>query len=74
MEASNNADKYLSDKNLAARYDTSRASIWRWVKSGKFPPPVKLSPGCTRWWFPVVLDWEAAREADTKSSAKATAA
>jgi prophage regulatory protein len=40
---------YLTDTQLAERYDVSRATIWRWVSKGILPKPVKLSPGCTRW-------------------------
>ena len=40
---------YLSDKQLAEKYGVHRTTIWRWVKQGDFPPPVKLSPGCSRW-------------------------
>lgn len=41
--------EYASDTQLAARYDVSRATIWRWVREGRLPPPVKLTPGCSRW-------------------------
>ncbi len=34
---------------VARRYDVSKASIWRWVTEGKFPDPVKLTNGTTRW-------------------------
>jgi len=27
----------------------SQSSVWRWVKSGRLPKPVKLSGGTTRW-------------------------
>jgi predicted DNA-binding transcriptional regulator AlpA len=29
---------------VAHRYSVSRATIWRWIKSGTLPEPVKLSP------------------------------
>lgn len=51
-------DIYLSDKRLAERYDVSRATIWRWVKTGSLPKPVKLSPGCTRWRASELQAWE----------------
>ena len=35
---------------------------WAWVKSGKAPPPLKLSSGCTVW-----------READVLRFAESTA-
>lgn len=27
----------------------SPATIWRWVRTGRFPKPVKLGPGVTAW-------------------------
>ena len=52
---------YLSDQQIAARYAVSRGSIWRWVRGGVFPKPVKLGPGCTRWQLSAVQNWEAER-------------
>lgn len=40
---------WLSDVDLAARYGQSRVTPWRHTRAGVLPPPVKLSPGCTRW-------------------------
>lgn len=40
---------WLSDTELAARCGQSRVQPWRQVRAGLLPPPVKLSPGCTRW-------------------------
>lgn len=28
----------------------SPATIWRWVRDGKFPQPFKLSAGVTAWY------------------------
>lgn len=49
---------YFRDIELATRYNVSRVTIWRWVKDGTFPSPVKLSPGCTRWKGDSVDNWE----------------
>ncbi|MDR5890296.1 MULTISPECIES: helix-turn-helix transcriptional regulator [Halomonas] len=51
-------ENYLSDKYVAGRYGVSRATIWRWAQSGRFPKPVKLSPGCTRWRASDLEQWE----------------
>jgi predicted DNA-binding transcriptional regulator AlpA len=40
--------KYLTDRDLAARYRISRASVWNWCKSGIIPPPRKFGTQ-TRW-------------------------
>lgn len=49
---------YQSVKQLANRYGNDVATIWRWVKKGQFPQPVKLSPGCTRWRLSDIQEWE----------------
>ena len=33
----------------AGRYPCNPSTIWRWVKEGKFPKPVKISDGVTAW-------------------------
>jgi len=44
------SELFLSDHEVAARFSTSRATIWRWVdRNRKFPRPIKLSPGTTHW-------------------------
>lgn len=48
--------EYASDTQLAARYDVSRATIWRWVREGRLPAPVKLTPGCSRWRLSAVIE------------------
>lgn len=55
---------YLSDKQLALRYGVSRPTIWRWVKEGDLPSPIKLGPGSTRWKLSEVEDWEKKRQAE----------
>jgi len=54
--------KYLGDTSLAARYSVSRSTIWRWVREGQFPQPIKLG-GSTRWAEVAVLAWEAEQAA-----------
>jgi len=56
------ADTYLSDIQLAARYNVHRATPWRWVQTGQFPKPVNLTPGCTRWKLSDIEAWEASRK------------
>ncbi len=56
-------NSHLSDKAVAIRFEISRATVWRWVKENKFPKPIKLSPGSTRWKLSDIEAWEAKREA-----------
>jgi predicted DNA-binding transcriptional regulator AlpA len=39
---------FVSDKTLAVMLETSRSSIWRYVKGGILPPPIKIG-GLTRF-------------------------
>lgn len=39
----------------------SAASIWRMVKAGEFPAPVKLGPNSTAWRLSDVEAWAASR-------------
>lgn len=56
------ANRYLQDTEVADRYGTSRATVWRWTKTDpSFPKPVKLSPGCTRWPEDGLEAWERAK-------------
>ena len=41
----------------------SSATFWRWVKTGKFPAPVKLSQRVTAWQVEGVRQWLADRAA-----------
>lgn len=61
--------KYLSDKQLAERYATSRSSIWRWSAKGILPAPVQITPGCTRWRADEIEQRDVAREAGRNTQA-----
>ncbi len=62
MQTNHNfTESYLTDKQVADRYSVSRTTPWRWVEKGRFPKPVKLSPGCTRWRVSEIQAWESNR-------------
>jgi prophage regulatory protein len=46
---SNTPTEFLSDRQVAARYNVSRQCVWSWSQAGTIPKPIKLSAGCTRW-------------------------
>lgn len=52
---------FFSVNQIAQRYDVSTASVWRWVRLGKFPKPVKLGPNTTRWREDDIASWEAGK-------------
>lgn len=49
---------FLRDIEVAHRYNISRPTIWRWVKQGKFPKPLKLAGGSSRWKLKDLENWE----------------
>ena len=50
---------YLSVDQVAARFDVSKDSIWRWKRQGDFPAPVKLGGNTSRWRLADIEEWEA---------------
>ena len=51
---------YLRLPHVLALVPFSKSTIWRQVKSGAFPPPVKLSERITAWRVEDVKQWMAA--------------
>lgn len=49
---------FYSDKSLAERYQVSRQTIWRWVREGHLPKPVKIATGSTRWPEAEIIKFE----------------
>ena len=53
-------EQYLSDHQVAARYDISKATVWRWHNNNPdFPRRIKLSPGTSRWKLSDLVRFEA---------------
>jgi prophage regulatory protein len=50
--------EYVRAKLICATYPLSPASLWRKVKNGTFPKPIKLSAGITAWKVSDLLEWE----------------
>lgn len=68
---------YLREADLASRpgkrnplqvLPISRATLWRWVKSGRFPKPIHLSPGVSAWPTETVLNWLHEHSQDVENS------
>lgn len=45
------------------RYPVTPSTLWRWVKAGHFPAPVKLGPQTTAWPVDVLDKWDAEQTA-----------
>lgn len=48
----------------------SPATLWRKVKDGTFPTPVKLSPGVTAWKMRDIQEWQRKQVEPASGSAK----
>jgi len=48
---------YVRINQLIQKLPISKASIWRKVKQGTFPAPVKLSVGITAWRTTDIENW-----------------
>ena len=55
----NNYERDFLDINaVARRYDVKRATVWAWMSQGRFPQPMRLTPGCSRWSIKDLKVWE----------------
>jgi predicted DNA-binding transcriptional regulator AlpA len=53
---------FLRQRDLLSNYlPFSSTTLWRKVKQGTFPSPVKLSPGITVWRLSDVNEWLASK-------------
>lgn len=50
---------FLSVKQVATRYGVSTHTIWRWKREKRFPAPVSIGTGCTRWRLSDLIEHEA---------------
>lgn len=46
---------------VVERIGVSKSTIWQWVKEGKFPNPIKLSPKITVWKSSEIDIWIASQ-------------
>jgi prophage regulatory protein len=61
MNTMSHENHYLSVDQVAARFDVSKDTIWRWKREGDFPPPVKLGGNTSRWRLSHIEEWEGQR-------------
>jgi len=52
---SNDMPRLLRDKQFAELLSISRSYLWRLVKQGKIPAPIKLGPKTTVWKSAVAM-------------------
>lgn len=57
-DSNNEPQGYKRPKAVCNQYPISPASLWRKVKNGSFPKPVKLSQGITAFRNSDLAEWE----------------
>jgi len=64
MQTNLPATGYLRAEQIISTFlPIARSTLWAWVKSGKFPQPVKLGERVTAWKCEDVRDWMEKRDA-----------
>lgn len=51
--------RYLTEAEVAARFNISTDSIRRWIRNGQFPKPVRIGKGTSRWRLADIEAYEA---------------
>jgi len=52
---------YVRERQILAMLPFSKSTLWRKVKEGSFPKPVKLSERVTAWRVDEINDWMVAQ-------------
>lgn len=58
MKMFENQNCFYRLSKLVQVLGVSEATLWRWIREGKFPKGTKLSKGVTAWHSKSLADWE----------------
>ncbi len=58
------AEKFLRKPAVFDRVGLSDTTVWRLARAGKFPKPIRISPGAVAWLESDIDDWISARCAE----------
>ena len=53
--------QFLRPRQVAARLNLSRSTLWKWGKEGRFPQPFKLGPKAVGYKTADIEEWESSR-------------
>lgn len=51
----------LNSKDMLATFGISKATLWRWIKGKKLPPPFDFVCYEARWTVGQIREWQSAR-------------
>lgn len=60
-------NELASHKGQRGLIPVSPATLWRWVKAGKFPEPIRLSERVTAWEASKVNAWIDAQASEARA-------
>lgn len=63
MTSTSTDSSFLTVEQVAARYNCSVDSIWRWKRNGEFPAAVRIGRGVTRWRLEDLIEHESTFQA-----------
>jgi len=53
---------YQTRQQVEELFQVSPATIYRWVKAGDFPKPIRLGANMVRWKSSEIYDWASSKE------------
>ncbi|MGP5366943.1 helix-turn-helix transcriptional regulator [Pseudomonas helleri] len=51
-------DRFMRERDVLDVTSLSRTTLWRVMKSGQFPRPVRISPGRVGWRESAIIAWQ----------------
>jgi prophage regulatory protein len=48
-------DRLVSRAEIARHYAVSKMTVYHWMRQGRIPQPIRLSPRCIRWRWSEIL-------------------
>ena len=63
--ATGTTDRMLRLSEVRTRTALGRSTIYRLMRDGSFPEPLKIGPRAVRWWESEIEAWLAARPRST---------
>jgi len=49
--------RLIREKDVCMKISCGRAVLWRKMKEGAFPKPIKIADGRVAWWEEEVEEW-----------------
>lgn len=51
-------DRFMRERDVLEATSLSRTTLWRVMKNGQFPRPVRISPGRVGWRESAIIAWQ----------------